>query len=100
NVIGAHKTLLDLENIRIMKDMRNNVNRLVNCETANLTKTVEAAYRQIQAIEYLRDNVGLDKLSPKLREVAEVRLDYPQSPLRELGEKLDPPVGKSGINHR
>ncbi|WP_303861597.1 DNA-binding protein WhiA [Alkalibaculum bacchi] len=100
NVIGAHQTLLNIENIRIMKEMRNNVNRLVNCETANVSKTVEAAYRQIEAIEYIRDQVGLQKLPQKLREVAELRLNYKEASLKELGELLDPPVGKSGINHR
>lgn len=100
NVIGAHQTLLNIENIRIMKEMRNNVNRLVNCETANVSKTVEAAYRQIEAIEFIRDQVGLQKLPQKLREVAELRLNYKEASLKELGELLDPPVGKSGINHR
>jgi len=100
NIIGAHQTLLDMENIRIMKGMRNNVNRLVNCETANLSKTVEAAYRQIAAIEFIKNRVGLEKLSPRLKEVAELRLNNRDCSLKELGELLDPPIGKSGINHR
>ena len=100
NIIGAHQTLLNLENIRIMKEMRNNVNRLVNCETANLSKTVDAAYRQIEAIKYIKKHIGLNKLPQKLQEVAELRLNYEDSSLKELGEILTPPVGKSGINHR
>ncbi|MPW26357.1 DNA-binding protein WhiA [Alkalibaculum sp. M08DMB] len=100
NIIGAHKTLLNIENIRIMKEMRNNVNRIVNCETANLTKTVDAAYRQIESIEYIKEHMGLEKLPQKLKEVAELRLNYEDASLKELGELLEPPVGKSGINHR
>lgn len=100
NIIGAHQTLFNIENIRIMKEMRNNVNRLVNCETANLTKTVEAAFRQIESIKYIKEHVGLKKLPQKLREVAELRLNYQDASLKELGEMLNPPVGKSGINHR
>lgn len=100
NVIGAHTALLDLENVRIYKEMRNNVNRLVNCETANLNKTVDAAIRQIEAIRFIKDKTGLKKLPLGLREVAELRLNYPDVSLKELGEMLSPPIGKSGINHR
>ena len=100
NIIGAHSSLLELENIRIMKEMRNNVNRLVNCETANLSKTVNAAVRQVESIKLIQKEVGLLRLPKNLREVAELRLSYPDESLKELGEMLDPPVGKSGINHR
>jgi cell division protein WhiA len=100
NIIGAHSSLLELENIRIMKEMRNNVNRLVNCETANLSKTVNAAVRQVESIKLIQKEIGLARLPKNLREIAELRLNYPDESLKELGEMLDPPVGKSGINHR
>ncbi|MBE6067224.1 MAG: DNA-binding protein WhiA [Clostridium lundense] len=100
NVIGAHTSLLELENVRIMKEMRNNVNRLVNCETANLSKTVNASVRQIESINLIQREVGLQRLAKNLREIAEVRLKYPDESLKELGEMLNPPVGKSGVNHR
>ena len=100
NIIGAHSCLLELENIRIMKEMRNNVNRLVNCETANLSKTVNAAVRQVESIKLIQSQIGLQRLPKNLREIAELRLNYPDESLKELGEILDPPVGKSGVNHR
>ncbi|NEU05633.1 MULTISPECIES: DNA-binding protein WhiA [Clostridium] len=100
NIIGAHSSLLQLENIRIMKEMRNNVNRLVNCETANLSKTVNAAVRQIESIKLIQREIGLNRLAKNLREIAELRLDYPDESLKELGAMLNPPVGKSGVNHR
>lgn len=100
NVIGAHRALLDLENIRIQKGMRNQVNRLVNCETANLNKTIDAAFRQKGHIELIAQTVGMDKLPSTLRTVAELRLDYPEVSLKELGTMMEPPLGKSGINHR
>lgn len=100
NVCEAHVALMKLENLRILKEMRNSINRRVNCEAANITKTVNAATRQIEDIEYLRDHYGLQKLPENLRQMAEVRLENPDAPLKELGEYLDPPVGKSGVNHR
>ena len=100
NVIGAHSSLLEIENIRIMKEMRNNVNRLVNCETANLSKTVNAAVRQVESIRLIQSQIGFQRLPDNLREIAELRLNYPDESLKELGEMLEPPVGKSGINHR
>lgn len=100
NIIGAHAALLDLENIRIMKQMRNDINRIVNCETANLSKTVNASVRQIENIEYIKETVGLDKLPDNLREVAEIRLNHQDASLKELGQMLNPPIGKSGVNHR
>lgn len=100
NVMEAPIALMELENIRILKDMRNSVNRQVNCETANINKTVSAAVKQIEDIEYIRDTMGLDNLPDNLSEIARERLDRPEATLKELGESLDPPVGKSGVNHR
>ena len=100
NIMGAHRALLEFENIRIMKDMRNKVNRLVNCDTANLKKAVNASLRQIEQIKLIEQTIGLNKLPLRLQEVAYLRLENPDSSLRELGEMLDPPVGKSGVNHR
>lgn len=99
-LIGAHDAVMILENVRIKKNMRNQVNRLVNCETANLSKSVDAAMRQCQFIQLIKDNIGLDNLSENLRQTAQARLDHPEASLKELGRYLDPPVGKSGINHR
>ena len=100
NVMEAYVSLMNLENVRILKEMRNSVNRQVNCETANISKTVNAAVKQIADIELIRDTEGLDSLPLPLREMALVRLDYPEAPLKDLGKYMDPPVGKSGINHR
>lgn len=100
NIISAHSSLLELENVRIMKEMRNNVNRLVNCETANLSKTVNAAVRQVESIKIIQKEIGLTRLPKNLQEIAELRLNYPDESLKELGEMLNPPVGKSGVNHR
>ena len=100
NVCEAPIALMKLENLRIVKEMRNSVNRRVNCETANITKTVTAATRQIEDIIYIRDHYGLENLPEPLSQMAEVRLENPDAPLKELGEYLDPPVGKSGVNHR
>lgn len=100
NIIGAHSALLNFENARIYKDMRNNVNRLVNCETANLNKTVNAAVRQIENIDLIKKTVGLDKIPGSLREAAELRLKYPDACLVELGKLMQSPLGKSGVNHR
>lgn len=100
NVIEAHISLMNLENVRIIKEMRNSVNRKVNCETANLNKTVSAAIKQIRDIEYIRDTVGLGSLKEGLEEVARARLENPDMPLKDLGLILSEPVGKSGVNHR
>ncbi|HEY5555483.1 DNA-binding protein WhiA [Acetobacterium sp.] len=100
NVIGAHRGLLEMENIRIVKEMRNDINRQVNCETANLNKTIVASYDQIAAILFLKDTLGLNNLPKNLYDIAEVRLNYPDASIKELGERLDPPVGKSGVYHR
>lgn len=98
--IGAHRALLEFENVRVLKDVRNKVNRLVNCETANLTKTVMAAIRQKENIELIASTIGLQALPLPLREIAQLRLEYPDASLKELGEMLTPKVGKSGVNHR
>jgi len=100
NIIGAHQALFKFEDVRIMRDMRNSVNRIVNCETANLNKTIGAAVRQIDNIKLLQKEVGLENLPEKLREVAEIRLKYPDINLKEVGEMLGGHVSKSGVNHR
>ena len=100
NVMEAPGALMDLENVRILKEMRNSVNRKVNCETANIKKIVSAAVRQKEDIEYIRDRIGFDKLPEGLRSIALARLLYPDAPLKELGAALEPPLGKSGVNHR
>lgn len=100
NVMEAPVALMNLENIRILKEMRGQVNRQVNCETANIHKTVSAAVKQLRDIEYIRDTMGLEKLPERLAEIARVRLEKPEATLKELGEELNPPVGKSGVNHR
>lgn len=100
NIMGAFVSQMKLYNVMILKGMRNDVNRKVNCETANLNKTIEAAVKQIRDIEYVRDTVGLESLSDGLREVAEIRLKNPDMKLKDIGELLNPPVGKSGVNHR
>ena len=99
-IMEAPKSFMELENVRILKGMRNDVNRRVNCETANISKTISAAVRQIEDIKFIRDKVGFSKLPPQLSEMAQVRLEHPEASLQELGEYLDPPIGKSGVNHR
>lgn len=99
-LMGASQAVLDFENIRVLKDMRGSVNRRVNCETANIGKTVDAAVRQIEDIEKIRANGGLAILPDNLRELAELRLMYPDMTLKDLGDLTDPPIGKSGVNHR
>ena len=99
-MIGAHNALLQLEDIRIQKEMRNNVNRMMNCEIANINKTVSAASRQIDNIELIAEKIGFEQLPYQLRTVAEARLAHPEVSLKELGELMEPPLGKSGINHR
>lgn len=100
NIMEAHVSLMELENIRIIKEMRNTVNRKVNCETANLNKTVSAAVKQIEDIRLIQDAIGLKGLAEPLREIAVVRLENPDASLKELGALLSPTVGKSGVNHR
>lgn len=100
NVIGAHKALMEFENIRILKEMRESVNRKVNCETANIEKAVKAAGRQLEDIALIKQERGLESLPEGLREVCEVRLQHPEIGLSELGNLMTPPLGKSGVNHR
>ena len=100
NVMEAHVGLMKFENIRILKEMRNSVNRQVNCETANLNKTVSAAVKQIEDIQYIQSTIGFEKLPENLAEIARLRLEQPGMSLKELGQMLTPPVGKSGVNHR
>lgn len=100
SIIGAHQALLKFEDVRILKGMRNQVNRLVNCETANLNKTIGAAVRQLEVIRFIDDHVGLQSLPEHLREVAELRLRYPEVNLQELTARLQHKVSKSGLNHR
>ncbi|WP_339161682.1 DNA-binding protein WhiA [Siminovitchia sp. FSL W7-1587] len=101
NIVGAHSALLRFEDVRIVRDMRNSVNRLVNCETANLNKTIGAALRQVENIRYIQETVGLDLLPDKLREIAELRMAHQDVTLKELGEMVSGgQISKSGINHR
>lgn len=100
NVMEAHRSLMDLENVRILKEMRNSVNRKVNCETANINKTVSAAVKQIEDINYLKEHHMLEELPENLKEVAELRLANPEASLIELSKMLTVPIGKSGVNHR
>ncbi len=100
NLMGAHVSLMNMENVRILKDMRNQVNRRVNCETANLNKTVNAAIRQMEDISYLEAIGQLEQLPLPLQEMAQLRRTYPDASLKELGELTDPPLGRSGVNHR
>ena len=99
-VMGANVALMDLENIRIVKEMRNSVNRKVNCETANINKTVSAAVSQAEDIRLVAERVGLENLPEGLAQTAELRIRFPEASLKELGIMSDPQVGKSGINHR
>ncbi len=99
-IMGANVALMELENVRILREMRGSVNRKVNCETANINKTVSAAVEQMNDILYIRDSIGFDRLPEGLEEIALARLEQPEATLKELGDSLTPPVGKSGVNHR
>lgn len=100
NVMEAHVALMNLENVRILKEMRNKVNRQVNCEAANISKTVEAAAKQLDDIIYIKEHMGFGELADSLKDIARLRIDYPEASLKELGAMLSPPIGKSGVNHR
>lgn len=100
NIMEAHKALMDLENVRILKEMRNSINRKVNCETANINKTVTAASKQLDDILYIQETVGFGDLTPGLEEIAKLRIEQPDASLKELGSMLSKPIGKSGVNHR
>ncbi len=99
-VIEAGKALLELESMRVFRSMRNQVNRIVNCETANLEKVVASAQQQLDLIDFAEKIAGLSNLPPSIREAALARRKYPDASLTELGRSLDPPVSKSGMNHR
>lgn len=100
NVMEAHVSLMEMENVRILKGMSNYYNRQVNCETANIKKTVATSVRQIEDIKYIMKSKGINYLPPKLQEIALARIDNPDASLQELGQRLEPPLGKSGVNHR
>lgn len=99
-VIGAMRAVLSFENIRVVKDVRNNANRRTNCETANIQKTVDASSRQVSDIEYIIETVGLNALQDDLKELASLRLENREASLVELGKMMTPELGKSGVNHR
>ena len=99
-LLGAHEAVLQFENIRVMKEVRNTVNRQVNCDSANLTKVVNAAMRQQEKIRLIEQTIGFQALPEHLRAIAQLRLEYPEATLKELGESLSPPIGKSGVSHR
>ena len=99
-IFGAHKALLEFENIRVLKGVRETVQRKVNCETANIRKTADASVRQAEDIEFIRRELGLMQLPEGLRSIAELRLERPQATLGELAESMDPPLTRSGVNHR
>lgn len=101
SIAGAHSALLKFEDVRIIRDMRNSVNRLVNCETANLNKTIDAALRQVENIRFIDNAIGIDQLPERLREIARLRVEYQDVTLKELGEMVSSGnVSKSGVNHR
>ena len=99
-LIGANKAVLKFEEIRVQREMNNKINRIVNCETANLNKTINASIEQIEAIKKLKSNKKFEKLDDSLKEIAELRLKNPNASLIELGKMLKQPVGKSGVNYR
>jgi len=99
-VMEAPLALMEFENIRIVKEMRNSINRQVNCEAANLGKTISAAVKQVEDIKFICSKVGLDNIPESLAQTAKIRLAYPEATLKELGELMEPPLGKSGVNHR
>mgnify|MGYP004653174975 CR=1 FL=1 len=99
-LIGANKAVLKFEEIRVQREMNNKINRIVNCETANLNKTINASIEQIEAIRKLKDTGKFEKMEDPLKEIAELRLEYPNASLIELGKMLKKPVGKSGVNYR
>lgn len=100
SIIGAYRSMLEFENIRVLKDMRNNVNRIVNCETANLSKTVKSSYDQIEDIKIIDRRLGIEKLDDDLRELAKIRLNDRYLSLKDIANILDPKVSKSTVNYR
>ncbi len=100
SLVGAHKAVLQLENVRVVKAIRNDTNRLVNCETANVDKTIMASILQLETIQFIDEHLGLQALDPKLRLIALLRRENPYASLKELGDLMDPPLSKSGVNYR
>lgn len=101
SLVGAHVSLMKFEDVRIVRDMRNSVNRLVNCETANMNKTIGAAQRQVENIKFIENTIGLDQLPDRLQEIARLRVENQDITLKELGEMVSGgAVSKSGVNHR
>ncbi len=99
-LMGATMSSIDLMNVKIYKDVRNKANRIANCDSANIERTLKASDKQIADIEYISDTIGLENLPADLINIAELRMEYPEMSLRELGENLDKPLGRSGANHR
>lgn len=99
-LLGANKSVLRFEEVRVEREMNNKINRIVNCETANLNKTINASIEQVEAIKKLKDSGNFEKLDEPLKEIAKLRLENPNASLVELGEMLEKPVGKSGVNYR
>ena len=100
NIMEAHRNLMNLENIKISRGIKGQINRTNNCDLANLNKTVSASFQQVQDIEKIQRTIGFNSLPEPLRQMAQVRLEHQDTPLKDLGQYLDPPVGKSGVNHR
>ena len=100
NIMGAHQALMGMENVRIVKEMRNQVNRKLNCEMANINKTVAASLKQVEDIQLIMQHPAYDKLPQPLKEIAQLRVTYQEASLAELGRMLEKPVGRSGVNHR
>lgn len=98
--MGATMSSIELMNVKILKDVRNKANRIANCDAANIDRTLKASDRQIADIEYIIDKIGIENMPPDLAEIAEVRLEFPEMSLKELGEELEKPLGRSGVNHR
>ena len=98
--MGASMSSLEIMNVKILKDVRNKANRIANCDSANIEKTIAASYKQIDDIEYIMNPAGFDSLSDELREIAEARMENPDMSLRELGQALTKPISRSGVNHR
>ena len=99
-LVGANKSVIKFEEVRVIKETRNDINRLVNCETANLNKTINASVKQIEDINKIKKAGKFNELPETLKEIAEVRINNPEMSLIELGKLLDKPIGKSGVNHR
>lgn len=99
-VLGANKELFELENILLIREVRSNINRQTNFETANIERTVNSAVKQINDINYIEKSIGLSSLDPSLIQIAELRLKYPDESLSEIALKCDFPISKSGLFHR